>query len=186
MIASVATAAIAPGVSFAAMGKSRPMEEMEGGCGNFAMPLANEMALWDKAELRIQGAQDDKSITELPSGRKINLTLYPQKKVTMPAKPEKDFSKGQPAFAGLAKMEVKKDGLYRVALGSKVWLDVVEIETGEATIVKTIAPEKFEMQTNCQKIFKAVEYNLKAGKKYLLQISSSSAPAAQILTSFVK
>lgn len=165
---------------------SRPMSEMEGGCDNFKMPLATEMALWDKAELRVQGAQDDKSTTELPSNRKITLRLYPQKKVILPAKPENDFSKGQTGFAGLATMEVKKDGLYHVALGSKVWLDLVEVEIGETTMAKIIPATSFEMQTGCTKIFKAVEYKLQAGKKYLLQVSSSAAPSVQILTNFVR
>lgn len=165
---------------------SRPMAEMEGGCENFAMPLKTEMALWEKSELRVQGAQDDRSTTTLPSGKKINLGLYPQKKVNLPVKPEKDFTpKGDLAFAGLATMEVKNDGLYRVALGSKVWLDLIEASVDDSS-AKIVSPVKFEMQTGCKKIFKAVEYNLKGGKKYFLQISSSREPTIQVLTSFVK
>ncbi len=67
------------------------MSEMEGGCDNFSMPLKKEMSLWEKSELRIQGAQDDQSTATLPADRKVNLTLYPSKKVTLPAKRKKIF-----------------------------------------------------------------------------------------------
>jgi hypothetical protein len=165
---------------------SRPMNEMEGGCENFAMPLAKEMSLWDKSELRVQGAQDDKSTAILPAGRNISLSLYPQKKVVLPVKPEKDFAKkSETAFAGLASIQVPKDGTYRISLGSKVWLDLIAEEGGDGA-PKVVPAANFEMQTGCAKIFKAVEYNLKAGKKYYLQISSSLSPSAQVLTSFVK
>jgi hypothetical protein len=165
---------------------SRPMSEMEGGCENFAMPLAKEMSLWDKSELRVQGAQDDKSTAILPAERKVSLSLYPQKKVVLPVKPEKDFAKkAETAFAGLAAIQVPKDGTYRISLGSKVWLDLVAEEGADAG-PKLVPAANFEMQTGCAKIFKAVEYNLKAGKKYYLQISSSQAPSAHVLTSFVK
>ncbi len=165
---------------------ARPMSEMEGGCENFKIPLARQMAEWDKKEIRIQGAQDDKSTTELPSDKKINLTLYPQKKVSLLIKPEKEPAKGDVVHAGLAAMEVKEDGLYRVAMGSKVWLDLVEVNPGDEAGAKTVSAARFEMQTGCAKIFKAVEYNLQAGKKYFLQISLSQAPAVQILTTLAK
>lgn len=166
---------------------SRPMAEMEGGCENFKMPLADQLANWDKKEIRIQGAQDDKSTTELPSNRKVSLSLYPQKKVMLSVKPEKEPAKGQTVYAGLAAMEVKSDGLYRIAMGSKVWLDLIEVEAGEENSTGKIVPAStFEMQTGCAKIFKAVEYNLKTGRKYLLQVSASPAQSVQVLTSFVK
>lgn len=177
----LAVALIASPLSYA----SRPMSEMEGGCENFAMPLKREMALWDKPELRIQGAQDDRSTAILPADRKITLALYPLKKVALPLKPEKDFSaKNEVTFAGLVAFEVKSDGLYRVSLGSKVWLDVIE-PAGEAG-PKVVPSANFEMQTACKKIFKAVEYSLVGGKKYLLQISSSKTPSVQLLTTLVK
>ncbi len=168
---------------FSSVATSRPMSEMSGGCENYAMPLTKEFSIWDQSEIRVQGAQDDKSTANLPADRRITLSLHMQKKVTMPAKPEKDFSKGEPTFAGLATMEVKKDGLYRVSLGSKVWLDVVE---AGSEIVQIVPAVQFEMQTGCKKIFKAVEYNLQAGRRYVLQISSAKEASAQVLTSFVK
>jgi hypothetical protein len=165
---------------------SRPMSEMEGDCANFAMPLSREMALWDRPELRVQGAEDDKSTAVLPPDRKVSLSLYPSKKVSLPLKPEKDFSsKGEITYAGLASIDVKQDGIYRVSLGSKIWIDVIEPANGEAN-AKIVPSANFEMQTGCKKVFKAVEYRLSAGKKYLLQISSSKTPAANILTTLVK
>jgi hypothetical protein len=169
-------------ILFSSVATSRPMSEMSGGCENYAMPLSKELSLWDQSEIRVQGARDVKSTASLPAGQRVNLSLHMQKKVSLPAKPEKDFSKGEPTFAALATMEVKRDGLYRVSLGSKVWLDLVE---SGSEVPQIVPAAHFEMQTGCRKIFKVVEYNLKAGRKYLLQISSSREPAAQVLTSFV-
>ena len=122
---------------------SRPMSEMEGDCANFAMPLSKELALWDRPELRIQGAEDDRSAAVLPADQKVSLSLYPSKKVSLPLKPEKDFSvKGEVTYAGLAAIDVKKDGIYRVSLGSKIWLDMVEPASGE-TAAKIVPSANF-------------------------------------------
>lgn len=104
------------------------------------------------------------------------LALRPQGDVKFPAPPEKSFPVEGGANGGVSGFESPKSGRVRVAAGSKIWFDVVDRETK-----KPVEARAFEMQTGCDKIFKVVEFELRARRGYVLQVSSGGAKTAEFL-----
>jgi len=136
---------------------------MDGGCADFK-DNKQELAIWNADASRVFSEQR----AELPMWRKLTLKLEPQEKLQFPAKPEKLIIKNGKAFGGIFSFKPKTNSTFRVSLGQRVWLDVVEADTKQ--IVKSSA---HDMQTKCDKMVKMVSYNLAAGKNYLFQINSS-------------
>ena len=154
----------------------RPFSEMHGGCENFRMAIAKDLAQWVKPAEKL--APD--SAAPVSPGKKIELGPL-EEGAAFAVKPEKEFRKGKVSFAGSVSLRVPEAGVYRVSLGGKILLDVVDRAAGNA-----LAAERFEMQTKCPKIFKAVEYRLEKDKDYLLQVSSSASKSAELLVSKVE
>ncbi|MGE3262962.1 MAG: hypothetical protein AB7K68_14370 [Bacteriovoracia bacterium] len=156
----------------------RAFREMKGGCDRFQVPLQAEFAAWEKTAQVVQAAEATESAPALPIGNRIDLALSEQKKVKLAVQPQKVFATKAKTYGGLAKFSVPNDGKYRVSLGGKIWVDLVEEEGG-----KIVPASHFEMQTGCKKIFKVVEFSLRAGVNYLVQISSNPAATAPLLLS---
>lgn len=156
----------------------RAFQEMEGGCDRFQVPLQAEFAAWEKTAQVVRAAETADSAPALPMGSKVELALVEQTKVKMAHKPQKVFATKAKTYGGLAKFAVPKDGKYRVSLGGKIWVDLVEEKNG-----KIVPASHFEMQTGCKKIFKVVEFSLRVGVNYLVQISSNPAETAPLLLS---
>lgn len=154
---------------------ARPMSEMHGDCSNYQMDLSREMKIWDSESLKVSGARNVNAPTPIAIGKVHEIKLLPSSQVVFRTKPEKSFpSKGE-VNGALALVTVPREGAsYKVSMGQKIWLDVVDSK-GIAIPSKT-----FEMQTQCQKIFKVVEFDLKGGD-YTLQFSSSPEDSIKVL-----
>lgn len=166
---------------FARAEEHRPFTEMKGGCENFAKDLKREFSLWDKASTKIAATPAVGASAALPVGTKVSLGLFNEPEVKLAAKPEKKFESDKPSFAGVGNVVVPVDGKYIFALGKRIWLDLVDLETKQ--VVKA---SSFEMQMGCAKIFKAIEFKLNAKNKYALQISSSPDKNVDLLITPVK
>lgn len=147
---------------------SRPMSEMHGGCKDFKLNLTNELKAWQEPAVKAQA--------EIPNGKKAELALLKQEKVTFLKAPGKSFPVKGESFGGVFPFQVQKAGKYRISAGSKIWFDVVEVSTK-----KFVDASEFEMQTGCDKIFKTVVFELAANTKYALQLSSNAKPSAEFL-----
>tara|TARA_R110000868_G_scaffold280566_1_gene540753 strand:+ start:5030 stop:5572 length:543 start_codon:yes stop_codon:yes gene_type:complete len=144
----------------------RPMTEMHGDCSNFAMDLTHEFKIWNstgRTEKASVGAVDGTSI--LSTEAKYELALLPHSSVKFVVSPVKDRG-GPDKFSGLVRFEVPKDGVYRVAASNGLWFDIVDG-------TKLVSESHFEMQTACDSIFKVVEFPLRAGVVYWLQLNGS-------------
>lgn len=149
-------------VSFVAQAEtSRPMDEMHGDCRHFAVDLTKEFALWSQP-----GVATGAGVTNVPLAKKLSLSLVDQKSVKFMVPLAKTFPTRKPR-GGLFSFEVPASGSYRVSAGSKIWFDVVDVGAGKA-----VEASSFEMQTRCKTIFKTVAYELSAGRRYALQVSS--------------
>lgn len=151
----------------------RPFSEMKGGCENYALDLKRDLSLWDESVVTLPANLETKP---LPMERRVELELGSQAETEFLIKPEKTFDMESPAFAGVIKFAPPESGVYRISMGERVWLDVIELQT-----MKSVQANRFEMQTKCPKIFKTVEFVLDSGKEYALQISSSPKKNAQVL-----
>ena len=145
---------------------SKPMSKMNGGCNNYSISLSKEFVAWMQPAVSGTGA-------DLPLGKRVQVALDDHAKVKLVVKPEKKFPSG--SKAGVFKLAVSEAGTYRISLGGKMWVDLVDAQG------KVVPSDRFEMQTKCESIFKVVEYKLAAGGSYTVQISSSPANSADVL-----
>ena len=128
---------------------------MAGGCEDYSWDMRREMAAWDEPGLPLEALADaSTAASPVPLDRKIELTLHPLAKTRFAAPPERTPAAG---YAGLVPFSVPADGVYRIAAGSRVWLDVVEG-------AKPVASAKFEGRAGCAKVHKVVAFALKAGR----------------------
>lgn len=152
--------------------QSRPMGEMHGGCANYKMDLAREFKIWNEPVEKIPFSFKK----EIPWAKKIELELKNQSEVNLVLKPEKSFRDENESYAGVFKLKSRESLHLIVGAGSKVWFDVIDQVT-----MKPLAAVEFEMQTGCEKVFKAVKFTIDKNRGYLLQVSSSKTPRQEFV-----
>lgn len=156
----------------------RPMNEMHGGCDHFALPLENEFKAWRGSVHELKAGVNPDSAGMLELNYRTRAKLEPQTKVKLAVKPEKNWRSPNHSFAGLLRFQVPSKGLYRLAAGSKLWLEIINART------KKRVPElTFEMQTKCSEIFKVIVYDLNPGDTFWLQVSEAGTHSADLLIS---
>lgn len=153
----------------------RPEEEMQGGCRDYRTSLVNEFAEWRKPPLSKDAARDavDAARSTLTLRRKYAIALHPAAEVQLVVEPEEPVGEAL-GYAGLLAVTVPGMGNYRVSVGGPVSIEIVADG-------KALAPREYEMQTRCELIYKTVEYTLRAGVPYLLQIADSPADELSLL-----
>ena len=119
----------------------------------------------------VVSANDDASLGKsgLVVGRPTRVELAPVAAIHFPATPAKT---GGP-YAGLVSFEVKQAGAFRIALGGRAWLDVVEGGS-------TVASVAHQHGAACSGIAKEVTFPLVAGR-HVIEITASAAPDVAIL-----
>ena len=148
------------------------MGRMTGGCDSYSWDMTREMEAWDRPALAWPSAADASSASSpVPLDRKLDVTLHPLAATRLAAPPER---KPQGGHAGLLVVSVPTDGVYRIAAGSRVWIDVVDG-------TQPVASAKFEGRSGCAKVHKVVAFPLKAGREYRAQISGSETAAVSVL-----
>ena len=153
--------------------KSRPMSEMHGNCSSYKTNLAREFSLWKN---NASGQNVDKP---LEFSKKMSLLLAKQADLKFVVPPEKAFPIKGHSYGGLFQLTSPKNGILRISSGSKAWFDLIDNSTKQI-----VQSSEFEMQTNCDKIFKTVSFQLKNQNNYTLQVSSSKDPTAVFLLTF--
>ena len=145
---------------------------MEGGCEAYAWDMRREMAAWDQGGTTLAAlAAGSPEAAAVPLGRRLDVKLLPVGDVRFAAAPER---KPEAGYAGLVPVSVPADGTYRVSAGSRVWLDVVA--QGQR-----IPSAKFEGHGGCAKVHKSVAFALKAGTRYLVQVSASEKAEVSLM-----
>ena len=158
----------------------RPFEEMKGDCKNFALNLGKELTSWANDPQELKGVSNLSSDTPmlLPMNKRVNIALAKESEVQWMQKPKKTFKKSGARYGGMVPFLTAKKGVYRLSAGDKVWIDVIDFQTK-----KVVRSTRFEMQTQCDQIFKVVEYEFAANSKYVLQVSSSDKQSQSFLLS---
>jgi hypothetical protein len=107
----------------------------------------------------------------LTPGRAVRLKLLPTPKVAYPLRPEKPG--GSVSFGGLISFTVAEEGVWRVALSSGAWVDVVNDGKASQSVAHGRGPD-------CSGIRKMVDYRLAPGT-YTLQIAANGADVLTLL-----
>ena len=149
----------------------RPMEEMRGGCADYAMNVRAELAAMEQAPRPMRSLSTREELPPITPGlQPISTTLSNADVVSRTVTPKRSGP-----FAGLLPMTVPRDGRYRIGTDRALWIEVV---AGQARL----EPLAFEMQTGCPTLFKAVVYELKAGPRYWLELSANVQTARVLLS----
>jgi hypothetical protein len=155
--------------------EKRAMSEMRGDCGSYQWDMRNEFAIADSEAVptTVFGSADPAAVP-VPLNRKLAISLFPTSEVRFVVEPEKRGKKTD-EFAGLAKVRVDQDGTYRFSTVIPYWVEIVSSDG------KRIKSNKFEMQSQCKKVFKSAAFPLKANVDYWLQMSASRAKDTAII-----
>ena len=79
-------------------------------------------------------------------------------------------------YAGRLALEPPRDGEYRILVGQRVWVDIVDPATGTA-----LTPTTSERQLRCAGVAKNIGFVLAANKRYWLQISDGDEAETDVL-----
>jgi len=122
-------------------------------------------------------ARRDKRVPLIPMVQRVNVTLLPAGEVSLKEVRSRrmDGSTGQ--FAGLLAFMVPRDGVYRISLGARTWVSVLESERE----IPRVRP--MHRLHRCGRIHKSNEFELKKGSMYWIELSGSEVPTIPLLIS---
>lgn len=149
----------------------RPMEEMRGGCADYAMNVRAELAAMEQAPRPVKSLATREEVAPIMPGlQPLSATLLHADGVAHTVTPKRSGP-----FAGLVPVAVPHDGRYRISTDAALWIEVV-------TGAERLAPQAFEMQSACPTLFKTVEYQLKADRRYWVELSGNVKTARILLS----
>lgn len=145
----------------------RSMDDMRGGCDDYQWNMKEEFRIADEPGEPITAySKVPSNAATAPINRKLEAELFPTGAVKFIVEPERR-GKRPDEFAGLIRFVVPESGFYRVSTGTAFWVEVVDSDGNR------IRAPKFEMQSQCNKVFKSAAFPLKANSSYWLQMSAS-------------
>lgn len=143
------------------------------GCDAYDPDIALELKLLPSPESKIAAAPTDAQ-ARLEAGKAYIVTLAAQTGVQLAIPPRRHVLE-EGAFAGLVGFEVPEDGTWRVSLSKESWAEVVGPD-GAA-----VRSSRFQGREGCPAMRKMVEFPLRAGVAYTLQLSGGTDPEIGVL-----
>jgi len=153
--------------------KSRSMDQMHGGCDNYAANLTTEMRLMSMNAVQINAASQAAEAPQVRTSQVFSINLLPQSQVHFALAPAQDRG-GPERWAGLVALGTLPKGNWRVSADKSVWIDLI----GSGQLLPSPA---FEMQTECPTIFKTVVFEAPGTVTVLLQISGATTQSVRLL-----
>jgi hypothetical protein len=149
-----------------------PRGETNRDCAASPAPLPAELAAWP-SHRKAEAAKDRKGYAQaaLVIGQRVDAKLSSTPDVHYVVRPEKPG--GSVSYGGLFTFSANKAGIYRVALGSAAWVDIVSGQHAVASTAHGHGPE-------CSGILKMVDFPLRPGR-YVLQISANGEPTLPLM-----
>lgn len=165
LILVVATAPGAPVLAQTGEGQAEPV------CTAPAAPPA-ELAGWPAPEsVKAAASIEASDAALLAPGKAADLALLPTPDVKFAIRPE--HPGGSVSSSGIAAIRIDRAGIYRVAIDSAAWLDVVADGKSLPSVNHGRGPA-------CTGIRKMVDFGLDPGR-YLLQIAGNGTPKIRVL-----
>lgn len=157
-----------------AMGDISAFAQTGGGALACTAPadLPASLASWPAA-VPMKAAADRNGLdaARLTPGQAVQLMLLQTSKVAFPLQPKKPG--GTASYGGLMQFAVKEEGVWRVALGSGAWIDVVKDGKALPSIAHGHGPA-------CSGIRKMVDFSLSPGT-YILQVAASGTETLTVM-----
>lgn len=122
-------------------------------------------------------AARDKRMPLIPMVQRVNVTLLPVGEVSLKEVRSRRMDGSGGPFAGLLAFVVPRDGVYRISLGARTWITVLESER-EVPRVRPV-----HRLHRCGRIHKSNEFELKKGSMYWIELSGSEVPTIPLLIS---
>jgi hypothetical protein len=119
----------------------------------------------------------DKMMPLIPMVQRVNVSLLPVREVALKQIRSRRMDGSTGAFAGLLAFMVPRDGVYRISLGARTWITVLESERE----VPRVRP--MHRLHRCGGIHKSNEFELKKGNMYWIELSGSEVPTIPLLIS---
>lgn len=152
--------------------EQRPLDEMGGRCRDYRMNLGPELALWRSPAIAREAARTGAdAVADLSLRQRYRIALHPVAEVALVLPAESGTASDH---AGLVRVRIPGSGFYRVSLGGAYSVQV-------ADGARPVAVHEFEMQSRCDSIYKSIEYTLRAGKTYTIQILAPAAAEVDLL-----
>ncbi|HJT20117.1 MAG TPA: hypothetical protein VJ746_06580 [Nitrospira sp.] len=168
---------VAPIVS---MAETEPVQQMteQAECYSLPQSLQTVVAAMSAPGQNMRArAVRDKRVPLIPLVQRVNVTLLPAAEVSLQEirRGRTDGSSGP--FAGLLAFEAPQDGVYRISLGARTWVTVLDRDH-EIPRVRPV-----HRLHRCGPIHKSNEFALKKGNMYWIELSGSEAPTITLLIS---
>jgi len=122
-------------------------------------------------------AAREKLMPLIPMVQRVNVTLLPVEEVSLKEVRSRRMDGSAGPFAGLLAFMVPHDGVYRISLGARTWITVLESERE----VPRVRPA--HRIHRCGRIHKSNEFELKKGSMYWIELSGSEVATIPLLIS---
>lgn len=168
-----------PSLSVAEMGHP-PQSEAAGQCAALPAKLQAIVSAMDAPGQKVEALVQKGDMTPLsPAVRRLDVTLHPADQVSLATGAGRNEG-GRPndwadTFAGLLELTVPTDGIYRISASSRTWIDVLDHETAVARV------RPIHRLHRCGHVHKSVEYSLRKGGSYWLEVSGSESPVISLI-----
>jgi hypothetical protein len=134
-------------------------------CTDFKWDMSKERSLFAGPPTVMRAGTDSKSAPIVLPNHLYQLALAPQNDVKFSVREGKKADDN--ASAGLAILRIDAEGSYRISVDLPVWIDVVTQES-------VLQPTDYQGQHGCAAPRKAVVFDLKTTKPFLLQFSGAA------------
>jgi hypothetical protein len=141
-------------------------------CTGFSWNVAHERSLFaGKAKTQKAGAELS-SAPSVTADHLYELALTAQDQVHFQAPPGKAPKTGG-TYAGLVRLKVPTQGLYRISVDQPFWIDVV-------SGVELVHSTDYQGSAGCSAPHKIVQFVLPANQDLVLQVSGMPSPKARL------
>lgn len=138
-------------------------------CDTYDMDVAADMTLLKgQPSPVVMGADADGRIPAVELRRTYEITLHPQTEVSFAVEPGR-VQLDEGSYAGFMAVTVPDSGRYRFSFSAASWVDVA----GDG---ENLEPALFAGRHACKPLRKLIDYDLDAGKRYMLMLSGGSKP----------
>ena len=158
----------------------RPRFEPAEQCTTLPAGLQEIVAAMDRPGDRVEALVQRNDMPPLkPAVRRIDVTLHPADQVSLATVAGRNGGGRSvdwtDTFAGLLELTVPADGIYRISASSRTWIDVLDRETAVARVRPTHRLHR------CGHVHKSVEFSLRKGGSYWLEVSGSESPVISLI-----
>jgi len=141
-------------------------------CSSFTWDVSRELALFTGQATALTAGTDSGAAPSLSLGRLYRLQLRPLGEVRFVAAPGKGNAV-ETGFAGLAAIEIRSPGAYRIAIDAPFWIDVV----ADGGLVRSTGHQG---AAGCSGPHKIVEFEFPLARRLLLQFSGADADSVRV------